>query len=155
MRYLYSLLFYILSPLAVLRLLWRSRKAPLYRQRIAERFGYFKGPEMIGGIWVHTVWVGEFLAALPFIERLLLEYPDKPIVVTTTTPTGSAPGTWTMTPGLVLTVPSRSQVPGGTTPVTGPTSMVLTTLTVMKESGNTWMGFETSLSGTRMMLKPR
>jgi len=89
LRYLYSLLFYILSPLAVLRLLWRSRKAPLYRQRIAERFGYFKGPEMIGGIWVHTVSVGEFLAALPFIERLLLEYPDKPIVVTTTTPTGS------------------------------------------------------------------
>ena len=33
--------------------------------------------------------VGETLAAVPMIERLLADYPDTPLLVTTTTPTGS------------------------------------------------------------------
>ena len=36
---IYSLLFYLLTPLILLRLLWRGQKAPEYRQRWAERFG--------------------------------------------------------------------------------------------------------------------
>ena len=90
MRYLYSALFYLLLPLVLLRMLWRSRRAPAYRQRLAERFGYFAVPPgKQPVIWVHAVSVGETLAAAPVIEDLLALYPDYRLVVTTTTPTGS------------------------------------------------------------------
>ena len=92
MRFLYSALFYLLLPAILLRMLWRSRRAPAYRQRLAERFGFFSCPaEVTGGrvIWVHAVSVGETLAAAPLIEDLLAAYPDYQLVVTTTTPTGS------------------------------------------------------------------
>ena len=91
MRYLYSALLYALMPLVLLRLLWRSRRAPAYRQRLAERFGIFDTDFDSGTptIWLHAVSVGEVLAAAPVIESLLLTYPGQRIVVTTTTPTGS------------------------------------------------------------------
>ncbi len=91
MRYLYSALFYLLLPVVVLRMLWRSRRAPAYRKRLAERFGVLDAgiPGEAESIWVHAVSVGETLAAAPLIESLLERYPGHPLVVTTTTPTGS------------------------------------------------------------------
>lgn len=91
MRYLYSALLYALLPFILLRMLVRSRRAPAYRQRLAERFGRFAAPQdgARPAIWVHAVSVGETLAAAPVIESLLLAYPDYRLVVTTTTPTGS------------------------------------------------------------------
>lgn len=92
MRLFYSALFYLLLPAVVLRMLWRSRRAPAYRRRLKERFGFFSPPVGITGgsvIWVHAVSVGETLAAAPLIEDLLREYPDHQLVITTTTPTGS------------------------------------------------------------------
>lgn len=92
MRYLYSALFYLLLPFIVLRMLLRSRRAPAYRRRLAERFGFFScPPEVTNGrvIWVHAVSVGETLAAAPLVEDLLRDYPDHHLVLTTTTPTGS------------------------------------------------------------------
>ena len=91
MRYLYSALFYALLPFVVLRMLLRSRRAPDYRRRLAERFGIFSAPADTArpAIWVHAVSVGEILAAAPLIERLLQDWPDQRLVVTTTTPTGS------------------------------------------------------------------
>lgn len=89
MRPLYSLLFYCLTPLIMLRMLWRSRLAPAYRRRWAERLGFFPAPDQRPVIWVHAVSVGETLAAVPVIEALLERYPRHRIAVTTTTPTGS------------------------------------------------------------------
>lgn len=91
MRYLYSALFYALLPFVVLRMLWRSRRAPAYRHRLVERFGWFAPrPDLERpAIWVHAVSVGETLAAAPLLEKLLSQYPDHCLVVTTTTPTGS------------------------------------------------------------------
>ena len=89
-RALYSLLFYILMPLVLLRLLYRARLAPAYRQRWAERFGWVERRSAERpGIWVHAVSVGETLAALPMLRALLLRYPEHQLIVTTTTPTGS------------------------------------------------------------------
>jgi len=74
----------------LIRLLWRSRKSPRYRQRWRERFGFFDIPKHYqDGIWVHAVSVGEAVAALPIINALQAKYPDLPIVVTTMTVTGS------------------------------------------------------------------
>ncbi len=89
MRYLYSALYYLLVPIVLLRMLWRSRRAPDYRRRLPERFGVFEAPPAAPVIWVHAVSVGETLAAAPVIEDLLRDYPDYRLVVTTTTPTGS------------------------------------------------------------------
>lgn len=88
-RFLYSALLYALLPLILLRLAYRSWRAPDYRRRIAERFGVFRPPSKTGGLWVHAVSVGESIAAAPLIERYLQCYPDLPVVVTTMTPTGS------------------------------------------------------------------
>ena len=88
-RWLYSLLFYLITPLIVLRLAYRASKAPAYRKRIAERFGFFTAPDLSGSIWLHSVSVGETIAAAPIIKQLQQQYPNTPIVVTTMTPTGS------------------------------------------------------------------
>ncbi len=87
-RQLYTLILYLLTPVILLRLGWRSRKAPAYAHRWRERFGFVKkidGPV----IWVHSVSVGETLAAVPLIKNLQTQFPEMTIAVTTMTPTGS------------------------------------------------------------------
>ena len=92
-RFLYSFAFYLLIPLILLRLLYRSLRAPAYRYRWGERFGFFPLPENWHSgqktIWVHAVSVGETLAAVPLIRALQKRYPEVRFVVTTMTPTGS------------------------------------------------------------------
>src|SRR5690606_41143213 len=94
-RILYSLFFYLLMPFVCLRLFWRGRLVPGYRDRWQERFGFISPlSDADGGvgrdvIWVHAVSVGETMAAVPLIRRLQTLYPDYLIAVTTSTPTGS------------------------------------------------------------------
>ena len=87
MRYLYSLLLYLLIPFVLVRLVWRSRRASAYRRRWAERFGFFDPPPLRSPVWVHAVSVGEVLAAVPLIQWLRER--GEPVLVTTTTPTGA------------------------------------------------------------------
>lgn len=90
MRLFYTLVFRLLLPLVLFRLYWRGIKAPLYRQRWQERLGYY--PHRFSGrsIWFHAVSVGEAEAAFPLIRLIQQRYPEEHILVTTTTPTGSA-----------------------------------------------------------------
>lgn len=88
-RILYTLLIYLLLPLILLRLLWRGSRAPAYRRRWRERFGFIDKIEAPQVLWVHAVSVGETIAAVPLIRRLQDEYPDAVLLVTTMTPTGS------------------------------------------------------------------
>ncbi|MDF7666822.1 lipid IV(A) 3-deoxy-D-manno-octulosonic acid transferase [Orbaceae bacterium ESL0727] len=89
MQIVYTVLLYLIQPLIWLRLLWRSRKIPAYRKRIAERYGFCKDKVKPDGILVHAVSVGETVAAIPLIQALQKIYPTYPITVTTMTPTGS------------------------------------------------------------------
>ena len=92
-RPLYNLLITILTPLFVLRLFYKSLREPNYRRQWWRRFALNLPARTRPGdglIWVHAVSVGELLAIAPLIERLLTEWPDKAVLVTNTTPTGSA-----------------------------------------------------------------
>lgn len=89
MARLYSLLLYLALPFLLLRLAWRSRRAPAYRERWGERLGRYDQRPLRARIWIHAVSVGEVQAAEPLIRHSLARYPDTGVMVTTTTPTGS------------------------------------------------------------------
>jgi 3-deoxy-D-manno-octulosonic-acid transferase len=86
----YDLLLYLALPVVLLRLLWRSQRLPAYRERWRERLGYYKDGNLRAAVWIHAVSVGEVQAAQPVIRHLLERYPGQGVMVTTTTPTGSA-----------------------------------------------------------------
>ncbi|MFP3029488.1 MAG: lipid IV(A) 3-deoxy-D-manno-octulosonic acid transferase [Arsenophonus sp.] len=87
--YIYKILIYFIQPIIWLRLLWRSRKSPSYCKRWRERYGFCKDKVIPGGILLHSVSVGETLAAVPLVRALRHHYPTIPITVTTMTKTGS------------------------------------------------------------------
>lgn len=91
MRYLYSCIFSIALPFIFLKLWRRGAKIPSYRQRWLERLAFFKAPIFPEGntrLWIHTVSVGEFIAAKPLIQHYL-QTPNTSVIITTMTPTGS------------------------------------------------------------------
>lgn len=90
MRFVYSLLFYLLTPFILLRLVWRGIKAPEYLNRWRERFASYNKQYLPHDIWFHAVSVGETEALFPLVKRLQQEHPELKLLITTTTPTGSA-----------------------------------------------------------------
>ena len=86
-RHIYTILLYLLTPFILLRLYWKGRRLPAYRQRIGERFslGKIASPEV--DVWLHAVSLGEVVAATPLIDALLTK--QLRVLVTTMTPTGS------------------------------------------------------------------
>lgn len=73
-----------------MRLLWRSIKAPSYRHRWYERFSIYNIKFSTGVVWFHAVSVGEAEALFPLLKQIKLKHPDTKLLITTTTPTGSA-----------------------------------------------------------------
>jgi len=89
LRFVYAMLTYVATPILLLHLFWRSLSNPPYRQRIAERFGFVDCRIDQPSIWVHAVSVGEVMASATLVRALLERYPDRKLVLTTMTPTGS------------------------------------------------------------------
>lgn len=88
-RALYTLAWYLASPIALAYLFWRSRRQPDYLRRIGERLG--RHPTRADAarlIWVHAVSVGETRAAQPLVRALLERYPEHRLLLTHMTPTG-------------------------------------------------------------------
>ena len=90
MRFLYSILWTLILPLALLRLFWRSRREAGYAVNVLQRLGLFGAVTRQSTIWLHAVSVGETRAAGPLIARLRDCYPDRRILLTQTTATGRA-----------------------------------------------------------------
>jgi 3-deoxy-D-manno-octulosonic-acid transferase len=86
---LYNVLIYLASPIALAANVWRGRRDPTYRDRLGERFGFTKARFERSPLWVHAVSVGEVQAGAVLIRSLRKRYPDRPILVTTATPTGA------------------------------------------------------------------
>ncbi len=87
-RMLYTALLYFLTPLALMRLWLRGRKQPGYRMHISERFGRYATTAQQPLLWLHTVSVGETLAAKPLVDALRARWPKHRILLTHMTPTG-------------------------------------------------------------------
>jgi 3-deoxy-D-manno-octulosonic-acid transferase len=84
----YALVAWLLLPVAFLRLLWRSRRQPAYRQHWGERLGSYAAVPARPVIWLHAVSVGETRAAVPLLRQLRERYPDHRLLLTHMTPTG-------------------------------------------------------------------
>jgi 3-deoxy-D-manno-octulosonic-acid transferase len=89
LRVLYSILVYLLLPLVLIYLLFKSIKQPEYRRGFGQRLGISGPPAKRPLLWVHGASVGEIAAATPMIRRLLSAYPEHTLLVTTVTPTGA------------------------------------------------------------------
>ena len=59
-----------------------------YLPTIPDRLGFLSLGELQDSIWVHAVSVGEVRAVEMLLERLREQFPGKPLVVSTATPTG-------------------------------------------------------------------
>ncbi len=93
-RRIYSLLTYLLRPVALAVVLWRGLGNRSYWQGLGERFGLGARP---GGsstaaecVWVHAVSLGEVSAAAPLVRALRARHAELPLLLTTATPTGRA-----------------------------------------------------------------
>lgn len=95
MRTLYNLCWHLALPFLPLRLWWRARREPGYRERIGERYGRYGsggGAPRDPVLWVHAVSLGETRAAAPLIGRMKRAYPDATVLLTHMTATGRAAG---------------------------------------------------------------
>src|SRR5512139_1093229 len=79
----YSLAFLLMLPLFLLR-------QEKYTAGFRERLGNYPEFKHDGRpvIWLHCVSVGEANAARPLVDGLLSEFPDRRVIISTTTKTG-------------------------------------------------------------------
>jgi 3-deoxy-D-manno-octulosonic-acid transferase len=91
-RVVYNLLLALLSPLLLVYLFWRLAKGKEDKNHWGERWGRL--PESVARdprrprFWVHTVSIGELMAAVPILRELRRRFPDALILVSTITPGG-------------------------------------------------------------------
>jgi 3-deoxy-D-manno-octulosonic-acid transferase len=88
LRTIYTVLLHAALPWILLRLWWRGRREPGYRQAIAERFGRSALAPKPKLLWLHAVSVGEVRASVPLVRGLQREHPDHDVLVTCLTAAG-------------------------------------------------------------------
>ncbi|MFL6664710.1 MAG: 3-deoxy-D-manno-octulosonic acid transferase [Rhizobacter sp.] len=88
----YGALLAALAPAYVLRLWWRGRAEPLYREAIGERFGRYEGQARPGCLWLHAVSLGETRAATALVDALRRLRPGVRLLLTHGTATGREAG---------------------------------------------------------------
>jgi 3-deoxy-D-manno-octulosonic-acid transferase len=91
-RAAYALLLRAATPLYFLRLWWRGRREPAYREHWRERLGVPSVPPVPGRLWLHAVSLGETLAAAPLLQALRQQQPGLRVLLTHSTATGREAG---------------------------------------------------------------
>jgi 3-deoxy-D-manno-octulosonic-acid transferase len=91
-RAAYTAIASLALPFIPLRLWWRGRREPGYRQHIGERFGRYDEGRRPLDIWLHAVSAGETRAAAPLVAALRRRYPEARILITHMTATGREAG---------------------------------------------------------------
>ena len=89
MRLLYTVIVYLAAPIALAANWLRSRRDASYGERLGERWGLTQARFERPPLWLHAVSVGEVQASAVLVRALKERHPDRPIVVTTGTPTGA------------------------------------------------------------------
>ena len=79
-------------PAYLLRLLWRGRQEPPYRQALGERLGAYRSAPSSGWVWVHAVSLGETRAAAALVQALRAQQPGLRLLLTHGTATGRDAG---------------------------------------------------------------
>ena len=82
---LYQVLWYLFLPVALLYFFYRSIKEPGYASNLTERLSFYK-KDFKGACWCHAVSLGEFRAARPIFDKLLLN--GEKLLITTLTLSG-------------------------------------------------------------------
>lgn len=91
----YNLLLYFFSLMALPFFMWKIVRVEKHRAGFSQRLGLYGGANTSSKdeerpLWIHAVSVGEVLATVPFVKKVLKAVPNLPIVVSTITPTGQA-----------------------------------------------------------------
>ena len=96
MYFIYSLLMGLAALLLVPYWLVKSLRTGKYLSNLGQRLG-FSFPSLAdlpadraGAVWIHAVSVGETLSGVTLARRLKEAYPNRPLIVSTTTLTGQA-----------------------------------------------------------------
>jgi 3-deoxy-D-manno-octulosonic-acid transferase len=94
--FIYSLLMGLAALLLVPYWVVQGLRHAKYLSNLGERLG-FSFPALAklpahptGAIWIHAVSVGEALSSITLARRLKEAYPDRPLIISTTTNTGQA-----------------------------------------------------------------
>jgi 3-deoxy-D-manno-octulosonic-acid transferase len=94
--FIYSLLMGSAALLLLPYWLIKGLRQKKYLANLRERLGLSTGPldklpaDRPGAIWIHAVSVGELLSSVALAKRLKEAYPNRPLVVSTTTVTGQS-----------------------------------------------------------------
>lgn len=91
-RFAYSALLRLVTPGYLLRLWWRGRREPGYRQGLAQRLGFGYRPALPGAFWLHAVSLGETRAASALVDALRTQQPELRLLLTHGTATGFEAG---------------------------------------------------------------
>lgn len=84
----YNLLLRLLALPILAYTLWQTLRERDLRY-LRERLGFYRAAPTTRPIWLHAASVGEVNAALPLLESLARHYPQIPLLLTTTTPSGA------------------------------------------------------------------
>ena len=104
MRWLYSVVMWLLQPFLRRKLLRRAVAEPLYGTNIAERLGDYSEQKIPASsrhdlVWVHAVSLGETRAAAALVQQLRAQLPGMRLLLTHGTATGRAQGQSLLQPG--------------------------------------------------------
>lgn len=87
---LYNIIFVLILPILFLSLIFKGFKNREYLKRWNERMGLIKDLKDGKRVWLHALSLGEVNASIPLIKKIMETFQDYKILITTTTPTGSA-----------------------------------------------------------------